>query len=81
VRVRTKDVEVRVRARICPELEACLLGFAEEACVVRPKWLRERLEQRVLAAAAEISIRRRKRTRAKPRHTGRRYVEAYRPDR
>jgi predicted DNA-binding transcriptional regulator YafY len=39
-------VEVRMHVRVCPELEAWILGFGEEAEVVGPKALRERIEKR-----------------------------------
>jgi len=39
-------VHVRLRARVCPELEAWVLGFGEEAEVVAPQKLRERIAER-----------------------------------
>jgi len=47
VTVAPDHVLVRMHVRVCPELEAWILGFGEEAQVVGPKALRERIEKRV----------------------------------
>jgi len=47
VEVGPDRVIVRMHVRVCPELEAWILGFGEEAEVVGPKGLRERIEKRV----------------------------------
>lgn len=44
-------VRVKLRVRICPELEAWILGFGEEARVLAPTSLREKLAERVNAMA------------------------------
>jgi hypothetical protein len=51
VRVASDHVGVRMRVRVCPELEAWILGFGEDAEVVGPRELRERIAKRVEAAA------------------------------
>jgi predicted DNA-binding transcriptional regulator YafY len=56
VRVRQRHVEVSLRVRVCPELEAWILGFGEEARVVRPQWLRKRVESRIIAAAERLPV-------------------------
>jgi hypothetical protein len=43
-------VEVRLRVGLCPELEAWILGFGEEAEVLEPPVLRERIQARLAAA-------------------------------
>jgi hypothetical protein len=55
---------VRLRVRLCPEVESWILGFGEEAYVVRPKALRLRLEGKVRAAADAIAKRDREPSRA-----------------
>lgn len=47
VEVGRDHVVVRMHVRVCPELEAWLLGFGEEAEVLAPKSLRERIEKRL----------------------------------
>jgi hypothetical protein len=46
-------VEVRMRVGVCPELEAWILGFGEQAEVISPANLRDRVRER-LAAASEV---------------------------
>jgi predicted DNA-binding transcriptional regulator YafY len=46
VKVGADHVVVRMRVRVCPELEAWVLGFGEEAEVVRPVGLRGRIARR-----------------------------------
>jgi hypothetical protein len=50
VKVEADHVSVRMRVRVCPELEAWILGFGEEAEVVGPRELRERIATRIGAA-------------------------------
>ena len=47
VEVAADHVIVRMRIRVCPELEAWILGFGEEAEVVAPAALRTRIAKRV----------------------------------
>jgi predicted DNA-binding transcriptional regulator YafY len=49
VEVGPDHVVVRMHVRVCPELEAWILGFGEEAQVVGPKALRDRIEKRLRA--------------------------------
>jgi predicted DNA-binding transcriptional regulator YafY len=44
-------LRVTLTVRICPELEATLLGFGDEAVVLRPSWLRERIASRLEKAS------------------------------
>lgn len=44
-------VLVRFHVGVCPELEAWILGFAEQATVIRPERLREKVKSRLAAAA------------------------------
>jgi predicted DNA-binding transcriptional regulator YafY len=44
------QVRVQLRVRVCPELEAWILGFGEQAEVISPAKLRERIASRVSAA-------------------------------
>jgi hypothetical protein len=43
-------VEVRLHVGLCPELESWILGFGEQAEVVEPRVLRERIHARLFAA-------------------------------
>jgi predicted DNA-binding transcriptional regulator YafY len=49
--VRRDHVRVELRVGVCPELEAWILGFGEQAAVVAPKELRARIGSRLAAAA------------------------------
>ncbi len=49
VEVAADHVVVRMRVRVCPELEAWILGFGEEAEVLAPAALRTRIAKRVVA--------------------------------
>jgi proteasome accessory factor B len=51
VHARRDGVEVRLRVGLCPELEAWILGFGEQAEVLAPKELRERVRLRLAAAS------------------------------
>jgi predicted DNA-binding transcriptional regulator YafY len=51
VEVMKDHVRVRFHLRLCPELEAWVLGFGEQAEVVAPPELRERIQERALALA------------------------------
>jgi predicted DNA-binding transcriptional regulator YafY len=50
VSVRQDHVRVELRVGVCPELEAWILGFGEQAEVVAPKELRSRTASRLAAA-------------------------------
>jgi predicted DNA-binding transcriptional regulator YafY len=50
-------VTVRLSVRVCPELEAWILGFGEEAEVVRPPALRRRMARRAAAMARAYASR------------------------
>ena len=43
-------IEVRLRVGLCPELEAWILGFGEQAEVLAPKELRDRVRARIETA-------------------------------
>jgi len=47
IEVEREGVRVRLRVRVSPELEAWILGFGEEAQVIAPASLREKLSARV----------------------------------
>jgi predicted DNA-binding transcriptional regulator YafY len=51
VLVRRDHVRVELRVGLCPELEAWILGFGEQAEVVAPKELRSRVGSRLASAA------------------------------
>jgi predicted DNA-binding transcriptional regulator YafY len=51
VDVAEDHVRVRLRVRVCPELEAWILGFGDQAEVVAPAKLRERVASRAAAMA------------------------------
>lgn len=46
VEVGRDHVMVRLHVRVCPELEAWILGFGDEAEVIAPKALRERIDKK-----------------------------------
>jgi proteasome accessory factor B len=72
VRVERDHVVVRMRVRLCPELEAWLLGFGEDAEVVAPAELRTRIAKRVGEAARAYEREKKDGNRAATRHTFRR---------
>ncbi|MFE8603933.1 WYL domain-containing protein [Archangium violaceum] len=43
------QVLIHLDVRICPEVEAWILGFGEEAEVLQPRWLRDKISKRVEA--------------------------------
>lgn len=45
-------IEVTLRVRLCPEVETWVLGFGEDAEVLEPLALRERIASRITRAAA-----------------------------
>ncbi len=45
-------VRLELRVGLCPELEAWVLGFGEQAEVIAPKELRSRIQSRIAGAAA-----------------------------
>jgi predicted DNA-binding transcriptional regulator YafY len=51
VRVRRDHVQLELRVGLCPELEAWILGFGDQAEVVAPKELRDRVGARHARAA------------------------------
>jgi predicted DNA-binding transcriptional regulator YafY len=51
------DVRIHLNVRICPEVEAWVLGFGEEAEVLQPQWLRERISKRAEALYRQYSAR------------------------
>lgn len=51
VRIDGRGVTVTMRVAICPEVEAWVLSFADEAEVVRPGHLRKRVARRLRGAA------------------------------
>jgi predicted DNA-binding transcriptional regulator YafY len=51
VSVGSDHVKVKLRVRVCPELEAWILGFGAEAEVVRPATLRRRMAAHALGLA------------------------------
>lgn len=61
VEVDDSGVTVRLTVRVCPELEAWILSFGEEAEVIAPKLLRERIAARAQKLARLYSSRTRKR--------------------
>jgi proteasome accessory factor B len=63
VEVAPDHVIVRMRVRVCPELEAWILGFGEEAEVLAPAVLRAKIAKRVTALAALYGDARRTATR------------------
>jgi predicted DNA-binding transcriptional regulator YafY len=54
VTVDADDVRIRLHVRICPELEAWILGFGEHAEVVSPRSLRERITARIRTASQRL---------------------------
>jgi predicted DNA-binding transcriptional regulator YafY len=48
-----------LRVRVCPELEAWILGFGEDAEVVAPAALRQRMGQRAQELAKTYTRRKR----------------------
>lgn len=50
--VRKTGIEVTLRVRLCPEVETWVLGFGEDAEVLEPPALRERIASRISRAAA-----------------------------
>lgn len=48
-------VEVRLHLRMCPELEAWILGFGEDARVVAPESLAVRIRARIIAMAGKVA--------------------------
>ncbi|MDH5491310.1 MAG: WYL domain-containing protein [Myxococcales bacterium] len=51
VHVDSRGVTLTMRVGICPEVEAWVLGFADEAEVIRPEHLRKMVAKRLRAAA------------------------------
>ena len=47
VRVAGEGIEVTLRVGVCPELEAWILGFGEQAEVLAPPFLRDRVRLRL----------------------------------
>jgi predicted DNA-binding transcriptional regulator YafY len=64
VRVRRGRVEIQLRVGLCPELEAWILGFGEQAEVIAPKTLRDRIGARQAGAKA-LYVKARSRPRAR----------------
>jgi predicted DNA-binding transcriptional regulator YafY len=55
VRVRRDHVEIQLRVGLCPELEAWILGFGEQAEVIAPSELRQRVAAHQVRAAAKYT--------------------------
>lgn len=55
VHVDSKGATVTMRVRVCPEVETWVLGFGEQAEVIRPKSLRRTIAKRVRAMARRYS--------------------------
>ncbi len=51
VTVRPDRVLLRLRVRVCPELEAWIMGFGEQAEVLAPRELRQRVAARLASAS------------------------------
>lgn len=66
VRVRDDGVYVALRVRTCPEFESLILGFGEDAEVIRPDALRARISARATKMAAAYARPRPSRTEARP---------------
>lgn len=54
--MRDGSIVVQMRVRHCPELERWVLGFGEEAEVLAPVELRERVSERLVKASARYAI-------------------------
>ncbi len=50
-----RGVLLRLRVRTCPELEAWILSFGEDAEVIEPQSLRERIAERARQAASRYA--------------------------
>lgn len=55
VKVQRDGVLVKLHVRVCPELEAWILGFGEDALVLSPESLRETIRDRAARTAAHYS--------------------------
>ena len=55
VRVTGGEVHIHLDVCVCPEVEAWVLGFGEEAEVLQPKWLRDKIARRVDALQQRYS--------------------------
>jgi proteasome accessory factor B len=75
VEVATDQVIVRMHVRVCPELEAWILGFGEEAEVLAPASLRARVAGRVAAISNTYDEQRRGASRPMLRKTAPRLLE------
>ena len=64
VEVRDDAVRVTLHVRVCAELEAWILGFGEEAEVIRPAELRERIAARASRLARKYALREESSTRS-----------------
>lgn len=56
VEVHADHVRLQLRVGVCPELEAWILGFGDEAEVMAPTTLRESMRQKVLRLAARYRM-------------------------
>jgi predicted DNA-binding transcriptional regulator YafY len=65
VRVASGGIEVTLRVGVCPELEAWILGFGEQAEVIAPKELREHVRLRLASAKMIYEGRKSERTQRK----------------
>lgn len=76
VEVRPDRVRVKLHVRVCAELEAWILGFGEDAEVIRPAELRERIARRASSLARTYAV-----GSAGPSRSGRAGARAATPDR